>query len=279
MTATAHVAHRFDPALRTHSQYLPVLAVCAAALLATSQRTRAAERQVFIGVLEDVPGAYVGETHHYRVRVLFRPSGGEWLPLAHDCETLACLTSVTARYPSRLRWTIWYEGKQLGVVTAHTPTAFRFYASIGRQVPDPEQRIPTVGKPSDVYSGYQETPVQRPLVATAGPIRLAPSPSDWKPQVVSPAMLDEVWPMFRRLVPHVDDCRLDAHGELIPSDGRVPRRDDLKIARAWENRLGAAIDSSATRTKPNTITDERGITPTMTGRSDATATLRYLSCR
>ena len=105
----------------------------------------------------------------------------------------ACLASITSSLPQRLRWTIWYRGRPLGVVNAHTPSKFRFYAAIGRQIPDAGQAIPKIGKPSEDFSGDEETPVQRPLIATAGPLRLSPSPERWHARVGDVAAFGS-WP-------------------------------------------------------------------------------------
>ena len=54
----------------------------------------AADEQVLVGVLEEMPGVYVGESSRYAVRVLFRQAGQDWQPFQNECENAAGLASI-----------------------------------------------------------------------------------------------------------------------------------------------------------------------------------------
>jgi hypothetical protein len=172
---------------------------------------------------------------------MFQQIAGTWQTLPRFCDTVECLKSITSRYPPRVEWNISYQGRPLGVLWARTPADFAYYAHIGQQIVEDPKRVPTLGTRSVDYSGFQETPMYRPLLATAGATRLTATPSSWQPRVPDPADLPNLWPAFRRLTPLVDDCRLDAKGEYIPSNGRPPQPDELEIAAAWANKDGDAI--------------------------------------
>jgi len=201
----------------------------------------ATDGPVLVGVLEEVPGVYVGESSHYGVRALFRQVGENWEPFPDECANTECLVSITSKYPAHVLWKISFEGRALGTVSAQTPADFAFYAHMGLQSIQRGQPIPAIGSPSVDYSGFQETPLHRPLMATAGPAAPARAHGRWRLQAADAAELDQVWAALRPLVPLIDDCRLDSRGEYIPSNGRSPHRDELEIASTWVNRSGDAI--------------------------------------
>jgi hypothetical protein len=104
-----------------------------------------------------------------------------------------------------------------------------------------------IGVPSIDYSGFQETPIHRPLIATTNAPLLGPAHAGWTSQPANPSDLKQVWPLFSQLVPLIDDCRLDSHGEYIPSNGRAPHRKELEIAKKLVNRGGEAIFQARVR--------------------------------
>jgi len=203
--------------------------------------TAAETNQALVGVLEEVPGVYVGESSHFGVRALFINDAGGWHAFPHECANAECLALITARYPKETRWAISFEGRMLGNVSARTPRDFGFYAHIGIQNLSDGQQAPTLGTQSADYSGFNGTVVYRPLLATTGAAKPTPAHGGWKLQAVSPRDAERVWPLFQRLVPLIDDCRLDAHGEYVPSDGRAPQVNELEIANKWANRFGGAL--------------------------------------
>ena len=224
-----------------HRQPSRLLVACCFLASVAAQGGEGNFEQITVGVLEEVPGISLNEPAHYAVRAMFQQSAGEWQTLPNFCDVVECLASITSNYPPRVEWTISYQGSPLGSLWAHTPASFAYYAHIGQQDVEGANRVPTLGPPSVEYSGFQETPLHRPLLATSGATHLTTARSKWHPRTPDPADLSRVWPAFRRLTPLVDDCRLDAKGEYIPSRGRPPHRDELEIAAAWANKDGDAI--------------------------------------
>jgi hypothetical protein len=223
----------------------------ACVLLVASASTPSADAgrgAVLVGVLEEVPGVYAGESSHNGVRALFRRVASSWQPFPNTCSSVDCVASITSKYPAYVRWTISFEGRALGDLAAHTPKDFKFYSHIGVQDLDAGQRVPVVGVPAALYSGFDETPVHRPLLATSGSTPRTSS-AGWHSQTVDPADLYRVWPTFQRLVPLIDDCRVDSAGEFITSDGRAPQLEEFEIESTWVDRHGNAILEA--RIRPN----------------------------
>lgn len=207
----------------------------------SAQSVAATDDRLLVGILEEVPGVYVGESSHYGIRVLFRQDGEIWRSFPDECETVDCLASITSKYPVVTQWTISFEGKPLGTISARTPAAFKFYSHIGIQDVETGQSRPVIGARSADYSGFLGTPVYRPLIAITNAAQFGPAHAGWKSAPANPSDLTRVWPLFSRFVPLIDDCRLDSHGEYIPSNGRPTHRSELEIVNKLVNRSGGAI--------------------------------------
>jgi len=217
------------------------MAIATLLMLPHASLAQLSAHETLVGVLEEVPGVYAGERSHFGVRVSFEKTPEGWHALPHDCGSQACLSSLTSQYPRETRWTVSSAGQIIGTVLARTPTDFGFYARIGIQSVADGEKVPTLGGKSMDYSGFVETPVQRPLLATAGPSKVGPAHADWKSKPADSRDASSVWPPFQRSVPLIDDCRLDAHGQFIPSDGRAPKPEEFEIASKWVNRTGDAL--------------------------------------
>ena len=90
-------------------------------LALSSSVAKAAEQNVILGVLEDIPGVYAGEPNFYRVRVVFQKNGENWQAFPSKCSNQSCLMIVSGQYPSKVARTIAFDGRKLGQVTAQTP--------------------------------------------------------------------------------------------------------------------------------------------------------------
>lgn len=121
-------------------------------LLIYSSAVWAGSNVIYLGMVEDVPGVYVGESHSTKVRVLFSYQNNHWKAFKSDCEDSACLTKITSSFPKKLTWFIGLHGHLLGKVVARTPKKFNFYSDIGLQ-DIIKGHAPVVGKASDEYSG------------------------------------------------------------------------------------------------------------------------------
>src|SRR5262245_42245357 len=89
-------------------------------LIVTAGAATGAQQRVVVGVLEDVPGSYASEPNSRRVRVLFEKRGIEWRAFPSDCQDEACLKTASSKYPGEITWTIAFDGRDIGRVTART---------------------------------------------------------------------------------------------------------------------------------------------------------------
>jgi len=182
--------------------------VLAVLLVFTSLSTVAnpPNQRIVLGVLEDVPGNYQGESNSRRVRVVFEKDGDGWKAFPSICPTQDCLTTITSEYPREMTWTIAFDGKNLGKVTSRTPTAYGFYSEVGLQDITSTGPIPTVGRNSPEFAGFGSlgTPVNRPLIANSQPYFR--DPEVWKPAHLSTALVAALHQQFRKRFPNVKNC-------------------------------------------------------------------------
>lgn len=194
--------------------------------------------KTIVGVLEDVPGAYAGQSDFRAVRVVFQKVGDEWNPFPNDCRTLDCLTTVTANYPAKATWTIAFDGKNIGQVQTRDPKTFSFYSSIGLEDVVSGNSVPTVGKRSLEYSGFLSTPVYRPLVAVSQPN--FHDPQEWKPAVLPTEIATGLRQEFRKRFPNVSNCRNPDENSLRP----WPYTDaDIRFAKVYRSNDNEILSS------------------------------------
>jgi hypothetical protein len=130
----------------------------------------APKQQNMLGILEDVPGRYAGQPNVRAVRVAFQKRGDDWQAFPSDCPDRRCLQTIRSDYPGEVTWTIAFDGRNLGQVTARTRNEFEFYADVGLQDIVGVGPVPTVGKRSEEYGGFLGSSVYRPLIANSQPI-------------------------------------------------------------------------------------------------------------
>src|ERR1700729_987348 len=112
-------------------------------------KAEAADADLIVGVLEDVPGVYVGEATTHRVRVIFKHVGNAWESFPYKCSPpVVCLAQLTSKYPARTHWNISLAGHHLGTVEAGTPQDFAWYSHIGMQDIVSSNAVPSVGEPT-----------------------------------------------------------------------------------------------------------------------------------
>lgn len=195
--------------------------------------------KTIVGVLEDVPGAYAGQSDFRAVRVVFQKGGNEWKPFPNDCRTPDCLTTITSTYPAKVTWTIAFDGRNLGQVQTRAPRTFNFYSSIGLEDVDSGNSVPTVGKRSMEYSGFLSTPVYRPLVAVSQPN--FHDPQEWKPAVLPTEIATGLRQEFRKRFPNVSNCQNPDENSLRP----WPYTDaDIKFRKAYRSKDNEMLSSA-----------------------------------
>jgi hypothetical protein len=195
--------------------------------------TARASDTITLGVLEEIPSRYVGESPSRAVRVVFHKQGREWQPFPSDCPDQACLKTIASKYPPTATWTIAISGRNLGQLTAATPKEFEYYSSVGLQNITSNDPVPTIGKRSADFAGFLATPVLRPLIADSQPYYK--DPDSWKPSSPSPELAASMRLAFRKKFPKVSNCS--------PRDGSTakpwPYRDaDIKINKAYASNKG-----------------------------------------
>ena len=112
-----------------------------------------------------VPAA--GEVRHRIIRPAFERTPSGWQQA--DGLTL----------PTRMKWTIAFDGKNLGQVQSQATSGWDFTAY--QMILTPAAAVPTVGSPSEDFAGivgYLDTKFRRPLVAVSKPYYQ--DPDGWK---------------------------------------------------------------------------------------------------
>ena len=186
---------------------------------------------VTLGVLEDMPGKYVGESDFRAVRAVFKKVGDDWQPFPTKTKTYHDLNTLPALYPSEMTWTIAFDGKNLGSVTAETPSHFRFYSEIGIEHITSQGNVPTVGGKSLDYSGDFHVPVYHPLVAVSQPN--VSDPERWKHTQLSQALVAAARQRFRNKFPKATNCRTPEENIARPWKYRD---EDIHVTKAYSSK-------------------------------------------
>ncbi len=165
----------------------------------------APNRDAMVGILEDVPGHYAGQPDVRAVRLVFHKHGNDWQAFSTDCRDSDCLKTLPSEFPGRVTWTITFDEKTLGQLSARTRKVFDFYSDVGLQDIVSPGPVPTVGKKSESFAGFLDSPVYRPLVATSQ--AFAGDPENWKLGHLPAALTSGVRRAFWRKFPDPTNCR------------------------------------------------------------------------
>lgn len=177
---------------------MKITTIIIAAILIWGIAPGASKSNLTLGVLEDVP---VGneEAKGRFVRVIFRKAGSDWVPYKNDCRDQTCLKTAVLEYPQEMRWTIAFDGKNLGHITSHAPNDFETYWRVGQQEITSKELVPTVGERSEEFGGFLDAKVYRPLVAVSEPN--FNDPEGWKPGHLSPEIVAKLQHSFHKQFP------------------------------------------------------------------------------
>ncbi len=162
------------------------------------------DENVILGILEDNPGRYQGDSNFRAVRAVFRKDVEEWRAFQSSCPDQPCLKTLVADYPREINWTITFDGKSLGEVRTRAPQEFKHYADIGLEEIAGGGQVPSVGKPSLNNAGYGGGDVLRPLVAVSAPNYL--DPDLWKPAKLPAEMVAAARREFRKKFAKATNC-------------------------------------------------------------------------
>ena len=208
--------------------------VIASEAQATAQqvtRGRTHQPKVILGVLENLPGAYAGDSDFRAVRAVFYKSGDEWRAFPPLTMSYPQPLIPPSSYPKVMTWTIAFDGKDLGRITSQTPAEYKFYSSVGLETIMSHGPVPTIGKRSSDYAGFTGDPVYRPLVALSQP---NVSDSDhWKPAQLSPDLIATARQQFRNKFPNVTNCRNADENVPLPWNYRD---EDIHVTKAYSSK-------------------------------------------
>lgn len=196
---------------------------------------RAAARPPIVGVLEDVPGVYVGQTNIREVRVTFQKSGEGWVTFPSACRDQTCLKTAPREFPHKVTWSIGFHGRLLGKATGRTPNDFKFYSHVGLQEITSQRPLPRIGTRSTKFGGYAGVSVYRPLVANSEPYFT--DPDGWKPIRLASREVQLFRREFRQRFPELCKRSVD---ETKVEPFRY-REQDVQVVRAYASREHSKI--------------------------------------
>ena len=147
----------------------------AAPPLSPAHRAEPDERPV-LGVLEHNDSE--GRKWH-SVRVAFYKEDGQWKAYPSAFNTEAELSGAVKSYPAEVAWTVCFDGRSPGSLTSKNPESISYYKDVGLHQLSSNRSVPTVGKPSELFSGWPGGLTYRPLVLSsrAG----CADPGGWRP--------------------------------------------------------------------------------------------------
>lgn len=216
--------------MRRHiRRFLLLLAIAVPWVNSSAQNT-------ILGLLEESPGHYAGDPKYRTVRAVFEKKGDAWEAFRNDCDDQACLKAVTSSYPSEVKWTVAFDGKNVGQVATRTPTDFRWYSDVGQQMITSTGPVPTIGARSPEFGGYTEAAVYRPLVANSK--QYFADPDRWKPLVSSPELTTLLKQAFRTRFPKL--CRT-SETDQSKLERFAYRDDEVKIVKAYASGSGSLV--------------------------------------
>jgi hypothetical protein len=205
-------------------------------LVVSDAGTRSFAQNVILGVLEESKGHYVGDPNYRDIRVTFQKNGDVWQAFHSNCEDQACLKAVASTYPSETKWTIAFDGRNLGSVVSHAPSDFRWYSDVGQQAIISTTPVPTAGARSAEFGGYTEASVYRPLVANSK--EYFADPDRWKPFVPSSEVATLLQQAFRKKYPKL--CRT-SQADQSKLEEFSYRNEEVKVVRAYASRPGLIV--------------------------------------
>jgi hypothetical protein len=214
--------------MRTRKQHVidlvkTLLSVALAPLLYGLIATGASQQQTILGILEDVPPRYSGQSDIPAVRVAFQKRSTEW-------EASPAISDDRAE----LTWTIAFNGKNVGQLVTRNRKERGGYADIGLQDIISTGSVPTVGKRSEMYGGFLSTAVYRPLIANSQPY--FEDPEGWKHAQLPPDLIAAVRRRFRQTFPKVTNCKNPEENVAKPwlyNDGNIKITNVYSSRKNW----------------------------------------------
>jgi len=154
--------------------------------------------RVYIGVLDDAREEMIDWKAGVAQQRIIRP--------AFEKAAMGWKQVDTASLPAHMKWTIAFDGKNLGEVETQAGSEEGF--TLVQHILTPASSVPTVGSPSQQFAGLMAvgpTKVRRPLIAVSKPN--FQDPDGWKTTKLPDEIAGSVRAAFRREYPHVDRCK------------------------------------------------------------------------
>lgn len=133
----------------------------AAARGATTPNASEPEERLILGVLEHNDGE---ERKGHNVRVVFYKEGDSWKAYPTNFSTEQELAQATKSFPETVAWTVCFDGRANGSLASKNPKSVGYYKDVGVHEITSGGTVPTVGKPSESFSGWPGGQTYRPLV-------------------------------------------------------------------------------------------------------------------
>ena len=134
------------------------------------------DERLTLGVLEHHNSE--GKRRH-SVRVAFYKEGGQWKAYPTNFDTEEELSRAVKSFPEEVAWTVCFDGKSAGSLASKNPASILYYKDVGTHQISSQASVPTVGKPSELFSGWPGGLTYRPLVLSSR--ASCADPGDWRP--------------------------------------------------------------------------------------------------
>lgn len=172
---------------------LVLIIVLSFLLLPSSSGASKGKETLIIGFLEHYNDPQL--TGH-RVRVAFKKENGLWKAYESDFGTPAALDRGVNYFPKAVSWNTCFDGRNLGSLRSQNPRSLSRYMDVGLQDIEPDSKVPTVGDPSLLFSGFLHSPVYRPLVLNSQPY--CKDSEVWKPYRPDAGEIEDVYNYLKK---------------------------------------------------------------------------------
>lgn len=167
-----------------HKRLNILLGCCLLSMFIGMATVKATADRLYVGVLETKHVAWPDESPHFSektgtkkvVRVLFYKDRDNWRSLKHDIIN-------SKLYPSKVNWFIAFDGKNIGSFrSSFVPLRYPdvdWAPRDAHHLPSNATNLPTIGKPTSEFSGWDNYKSYRPLVVVSA--ANCTDPERWKP--------------------------------------------------------------------------------------------------
>lgn len=151
------------------------------------------DERLIIGLLEHNDSE--GKKWH-GVRVAFHKEGGRWKAYPASFDTVEELSRAVKSFPAEVAWTVCSDGRSVGSLASKNPESILYYKDVGTHQISSDGSVPTVGKPSELFSGWSGGLTYRPLVLSSR--ANCADPGGWRPAKPDAGEMDGIKDYLRR---------------------------------------------------------------------------------